>query len=147
VNTEGTVFVHDPRWGDYPFVLPTHLSGVSLVGVPLVLKLSGYNSSYGTEMQGTFTVSATSTRAAGAGTAGRALPSMRLVDPRAVAVSGIANGEQATIEIHALNGALVYRQHLSGSGIVWLPESGSGGALVAVLTIGRSRHVTQLVAH
>jgi hypothetical protein len=145
VNTEGAVFPSDPAWGDYPFVLPLQLAGVSLVGVPLSLKLNGYNGSFSTVMQGTFSVlpgaSPVRNRTPGAA----AVPHLRLVEGRRLAVGGVPSHSPATLEIHALNGALVCRRRFTGGGAATFSVSlPAGGTYIAVLTAAGTRQTVRL---
>ncbi len=147
VNTEGTVFVHDPRWGDYPFVIPEQLGDVSLIGVPLTLKLSGYNSSYSTEMQGTFTVLSGLSNTPGVSGARQPVPAVRAAGDGGIVVSGIPRGERATLEVHALNGALVRRWVIERNGAVPSFETTrSWGARVVVLRVAGGQHTALLAA-
>jgi hypothetical protein len=143
-NGDGTIFATDPRWGDCPIVVPASLGGVPAAGRQLIVKLSGYNSSYETEMPGSVSVLPGTSVQSPNSAAAAMQPRVTVLD-KALVVSGIPAGAVSHLSVHDLDGSLRCRIRLTRPGT--LPLSAvphAAGAVVAVLETGGQRVVSRL---
>jgi chitodextrinase len=145
-NVSGTIFARDTVWGNYVLVVPQQLGGLALAGRRLSIKLSGYNSSFSTEMPGSLTVLAGSSLSSGGQGRAAVAPGVRMVDGNRVLVQGVAAGSRAVLEIHSLNGSLIERRQFNQQPAGPFALDGNvRGTVIAVLRTGERRLVARLV--